>query len=113
MRRYIALVETNPGAGLTARMPDFPGVRAIAETLDTLRDRLADDLAANIAAMDKARQTLPEPSSFDALMADPRYRNCAAFLVWTKDATAALPAETRPDNSLGVNANDEWPEADA
>ena len=108
MRRYIALIRPDAEHGLAATLPDFPGVAARADGLDALRERITAALAAHIEGMEKRGERLPGPSSFEALMADPRHAEGAAILVTAK---GGAPGRSEPYG--GGNSNDEWPEADA
>ena len=108
MRRYIALIRSDPEHGLTASLPDFPELAASAKALDELRERIAGALAAQVEGMEKRGERLPAPSSFEALMADPRHADSAAILVMAKGA-----ATGRAEPYGGGNSNDESPEADA
>jgi predicted RNase H-like HicB family nuclease len=113
MRRYIALIQADRDHGLTAKAPDFPGLSASAKTLDKLRETLGDHLAAAIEAVERAGAALPEPSSFETLMADPRNADHAAMLISAKRAKPAVPGEAPLAEPFHAGSNDEWPEADA
>jgi predicted RNase H-like HicB family nuclease len=113
MRQYIALIQTNPDQRLVAKLPDFPGLFLVAKTFDKLRELLTEDLASRIEEMEQAGNALPEPSSFEILMADPQNRDCAAILIWARGARQATPGGRKPAEPLHGESNDEWPEADA
>jgi predicted RNase H-like HicB family nuclease len=114
MRRYIALIHPDADHGLTVTLPDFPGLVAGAEVFDKVRELITGALVAHIEAMERRGERLPVPSSFEALMADPRHAESAAILIWAKGAKLAEPRENRPAEPFrGGNSNDEWPEADA
>jgi predicted RNase H-like HicB family nuclease len=113
MRRYIALIQSNSDYGLAAKLPDFPDLFVVAKTMDKLRELVTDDLASHIEAMQRAGKTLPAPSSFDALMAEPQNRDYAALLVWARDAAQPIPRQGNQTEGLHAQSNDEWPEADA
>jgi predicted RNase H-like HicB family nuclease len=113
MRQYIALVQTNPDYGLAARLPDFPALFAVAKTLGGLRGLLTEDLASHIEGMGRAGEALPEPSSFETIMADPNNQDCAAILVWARGARPTARQREAPVDSLHAKSNDEWPESEA
>jgi predicted RNase H-like HicB family nuclease len=111
MRRYIALIETSREHRLAARVPDFPGVSSMAPTLRELRDSLSDSLALAIEERERGGEPLPEPSSFEALMA--ANADHAAMLIAPKRKKAVAPTQARAAEPLHALSNDEWPEADA
>ena len=113
MRQYIALIQTNPGGRLAARLPDFSESSVVAETLGELRALLTDHLASRIEDMHQAGKAPPSPSSFETLMADPSNRESAAILVGAKGVKAAAPREEVSADAIHGRSNDEWPEADA
>ncbi|WP_158814461.1 type II toxin-antitoxin system HicB family antitoxin [Methylocapsa sp. S129] len=113
MRRYIALVQVSPDRGLSAQLPDFPGLFSAARSFDKLRHALGDHLASAIEEMERAGQALPEPSSFEKLMADPGNADRAALLVSAQRAKQNVAGEVRPAEPLHAQSNDEWPEAEA
>jgi predicted RNase H-like HicB family nuclease len=113
MRQYIALIQTNPDQRLSAKAPDFPGLFLVAKNLDKLRELLTEDIASRIEEMEQSGKALPEPSSFEILMADPQNRDCAAILIWARGATQAPPGGRSSVEPLHGESNDEWPEADA
>jgi predicted RNase H-like HicB family nuclease len=114
MRRYIALIHPDADHGLSVTLPDFPGLVAGAEAFDKVRELITGALVAQIEAMERRGERLPIPSSFEALMADPRHAESAAMLVWAKGEKLASSRDDRPAEPFkGGNSNDEWPEADA
>ncbi len=113
MRRYIALIRSNPDGGLAARLPDFPKISGFAKTLDELRELLTAELAARVGSLQREGRPLPAPSSFEMLMADPENRDHAALLVWPPGATPEAARQDGRTDALNARSNDEWPEADA
>jgi predicted RNase H-like HicB family nuclease len=113
MRQYIALVHADPDGGLTVTLPDFPGLFAGVGGLDKVRDLMTEALASHIEAMQRAGEALPQSSSFESLMADPRNADCAAMLIWAKGGKRAARRRDDQVDSLHAQSNDEWPEADA
>jgi predicted RNase H-like HicB family nuclease len=112
MRRYIALIRPDPEHGFAASLPDFPGLTASAEAFGALRERIAGALAAHIEGVEKRGERLPAPSSFEALMADPRHAESAAIIL-SVEGGAQGRGERPAEAYRGGNSNDEWPEADA
>jgi predicted RNase H-like HicB family nuclease len=111
MRRYIALIETSRDHTIAATLPDFPAISCAAASLRDLRDALADNLAASVEDLERNGQTLPEPSSFETLMAS--HADHAAMLIAPKRKKVAVPAQGNRGEPLHARSNDEWPEADA
>jgi len=109
MRYYIALAQSSPRGGFTLSLPDFPSWRAAARSIDEARAAASRGLARRIEDMLAYGETVPEPSSFADLIADPRYRGCETLLV------AAPPLDRRDaaDAPFHRISNDEWPEASA
>jgi predicted RNase H-like HicB family nuclease len=111
MRRYIALIETSRDHIIAATLPDFPAISSAAASLRDLREALADRLAAAVEELEGAGQALPEPSSFEALIAG--HPDHAAMLIAPKRKKANIPAQSQAGEPLHARSNDEWPEADA
>jgi len=90
MTAYIALLRRDPGSDFGADFPDFPGCITAGKTLDDARRMAAEALDLHMAGMLADGDPIPEPSSLDAIMADPENRDATAFLV---DVTT-LPAKS-------------------
>jgi predicted RNase H-like HicB family nuclease len=106
LRRYIALIRPDAAHGVTVTLPDFQGLVVGAERFDQAREAITSALAAHVLGMEGRGERLPAPSSFDALMADPRHGEGAAIVVFVK-------GERSTPEAPRSNSNDEWPEADA
>jgi predicted RNase H-like HicB family nuclease len=113
MRYYIALAHSSPDRGFAVTLPDFPGWRAMVRSFDEIRPAAARGLAAVIEGLLARGGAIPEPSSFDALMAAPGNQDCEALLVPAPEPAAAAHAPGRPDDPFHRASNDEWPEASA
>jgi predicted RNase H-like HicB family nuclease len=111
MRRYIALIETSRDHSIAATLPDFPAISCAASSLRDLREALSDNLAAAVEELERTGQPLPEPTSFDALMAS--HADHAAMLIAPKRKKPPMQARDHATDSLHARSNDEWPEADA
>lgn len=94
MASYIALLRKDPESDFGVDFPDFPGCVTAGETLDEAR-RMADEaLGFHIEGLLADGDSLPAPSSLEAVMADPANREAVAFLV-----TVAAP----PSRHVRVN----------
>ncbi|PPQ30156.1 type II toxin-antitoxin system HicB family antitoxin [Rhodopila globiformis] len=94
MTAYIALIRKEPGSDFGVDFPDFPGCVTAGRTLDEARRMASDALDLHIRGMVEDSEQLPEPSSLDAIMADPGNRDAVAFLV---------DAASKPARSVRVN----------
>ncbi len=66
--------------------PDFPGCVTAGTSLDDAKDMALDALALHIAGLVEDGEAIPDPSSFDAVMADSGNTDAAGFLVSVKPA---------------------------
>lgn len=90
MTTYIALLRRDPDSDFGVDFPDFPGCITAGKTLEEARQMAAEALDLHMAGMLEDGDPIPEPSSLDAIMADPDNRDATAFLV---DVTT-LPAKS-------------------
>ena len=81
MTTYIALLFKEPGSDHGVAFPDFPGCVTAGATLEEARHLAAEVLAFHIDGMRASGETIPEPSTLDAIMADPENRDGFGFLV--------------------------------
>lgn len=94
MTSYIALLFKKDGSDYGVAFPDFPGCVTAGETLEEARRLAAEALAFHIDGMRAAGEAIPDPSTLDAVMADPGNRNGFGFLVEMPDP---------PGRSLRIN----------
>jgi predicted RNase H-like HicB family nuclease len=81
MRSYIGLIHKEADSDFGVSFPDFPGLATAGTTLDDARAMAEEALAFHIEGLVADGEPIPEPSSFDAIMADPVNRDVAAVLV--------------------------------
>jgi predicted RNase H-like HicB family nuclease len=94
MTAYIALLRKDPTSDFGVDFPDFPGCVTAGKTLDEARTMAAEALELHIEGMQEDRDPLPEPSTLDAMMADPENHLAVAFLV---------EVGTKPARSVRIN----------
>ena len=81
MRQYIGLIHKDPDSLYGVSFPDLPGCVSAGATLDEARDMAAEALALHLQGMAEDGEAVPEPSSLEAIMADPENRDGVAILV--------------------------------
>jgi predicted RNase H-like HicB family nuclease len=81
MQHYVALIHKDADSDFGVSFPDFPGAITAGRTLDEARDLAAEALGFHIKGMVEDGEAVPEPSSLDAIMADPENREGVAILV--------------------------------
>ncbi len=91
MAEYIALIHKDADSGYGASFPDFPGAITAASTLEELRGEAEEALALHLEGMIEDGDTIPDPSSLDAISGNPEYRDAVAVLV-VKAPEAIAPA---------------------
>src|SRR5271170_6785008 len=93
MRQYIALIHKDADSDFGVSFPDFPGCVTAGATLDEARDMAEEALAFHIGGLEQDGEDLPEPSSLEAVMADPDNR----------DSAILVRAPDRPIKSVRIN----------
>jgi len=81
MRGYIAIIHKDADSDFGVSFPDFPGCITAGATLDEARAFAEEALALHVEGMIEDGEAIPEPSSFEAVMADPANRDGVAILV--------------------------------
>lgn len=84
MRNYIGLIHKDAKSDYGVFFPDFPGVISAGTDLDDARQMAADALAFHLEGLAEDGVAIAEPSSLEAVMADPDNRNGVAILVGVK-----------------------------
>ena len=74
MSEYIALIHKEPSSDYGVSFPDFPGCITAGVTLDEAQREAVEALALH-------GESIPEPASLDAVMAQRENRDAVAFLV--------------------------------
>jgi predicted RNase H-like HicB family nuclease len=78
---YIAYLHKDRNSDFGVSFPDFPGCITAGKTLDQAHRMAAEALAFHIAGMVEDGDTIPAPSTLDALADDPARKDAVAFLV--------------------------------
>jgi predicted RNase H-like HicB family nuclease len=86
MRQFIALIHKDAQSEFGVSFPDLPGCVTAGATLDEARDMAAEALALHLEGLTEDGESIPEPSSLEAVMTDPANRDGVAILV-------AVPAQ--------------------
>jgi predicted RNase H-like HicB family nuclease len=81
MRYYIALLHKEPKSDYGVSFPDLPGCITAGRTLDEARAMAVDALALHLQGMIEDGSAIPEPSSLEAIMADPDNRDGVVTLI--------------------------------
>ncbi|XHE14090.1 type II toxin-antitoxin system HicB family antitoxin [Agrobacterium deltaense] len=84
MRNYIGLIHKDADSDYGVSFPDFPGVVTAGTDLDDARRMAEEALALHVEGMIEDGDAIPEPSSLDAVMADPENKDAVAILVTLK-----------------------------
>jgi predicted RNase H-like HicB family nuclease len=86
MSEYIVLIHKESGSDYGVSFPDFPGCVTVGVTLDEARREAVEVLALHIDGMIEDGEAIPEPASFEAVMAQRETRDAVAFLVSVRNA---------------------------
>ena len=98
MAIYIAVVHKEPKSDFGVSFPDFPGCITAGETIDEAKDMAQEALALHIQGCIEDREALPSPSKLEEIMADPDFKDAAAYLV--VDVPDSKPRITRVNISI-------------
>jgi predicted RNase H-like HicB family nuclease len=94
MPQFIGLIHKETTSDYGVSFPDFPGVVTAGATLDEARSLAEEALAFHLEGLAEDGETIPEPSSLEAVMADPENRDGVAILV---------AVDAGPSRSIRVN----------
>jgi predicted RNase H-like HicB family nuclease len=100
---YVAIIHKEAGSDYGVSFPDFPGCITAGRTLDEAKDMAIEALSGHIADMQASHEAIPAPSSLDAIMADPDFRDGVAFLVGVNAARGSTVRRiniTVPEDAL-------------
>jgi predicted RNase H-like HicB family nuclease len=100
MRNYIGLIHKDADSDFGVSFPDFPGVVTAGTDLDDARRLAEEALAFHVEGLVEDGEAVPEPSSLDAVMADPDNRNGVAILV-------SLKGESRKSVRINVTLSED------
>jgi predicted RNase H-like HicB family nuclease len=81
MRYYIALLHKEQESDYGVSFPDLPGCMTAGRTLDEARAMAVEALALHLQGLVEDDNAIPEPSSLEAIMADPDNRDGVATLI--------------------------------
>jgi predicted RNase H-like HicB family nuclease len=84
MRQYIGLIHKDAKSDYGVSFPDFPGAVTAGTSLDDARNMAEEALALHIEGLVEDGEAIPEPSTLEAVMADPVNRDGVAILVGVK-----------------------------
>lgn len=87
MRNFIGLIHKDADSDYGVSFPDFPGVVTAGTDLDDARRMAEEALGFHVEGMIEDGDAIPEPSSLEAVMADPGNRDGVAILVPLKTAS--------------------------
>lgn len=88
MPTYIALLRKDPDSDYGVDFPDFPGCVTAGETVDEARAMAAEALAFHVAGMAEDGFSMPKPSTYAAVVADPDNADALLFPVEVPAKTA-------------------------
>jgi predicted RNase H-like HicB family nuclease len=81
MTAYIAMIHKDPDSDYGVSFPDFPGCVTAGSTLEEARDMADEALGAHVGYLRETGRAVPEPTTLDAIMADPETAGAVSFLV--------------------------------
>jgi predicted RNase H-like HicB family nuclease len=81
LRQFIALIHKNADSDYGVSFPDLPGCVSAGATLDEARVMAAEALAFHLEGLAEDGETIPEPSSLEAIMNDAANRDGVAVLI--------------------------------
>jgi predicted RNase H-like HicB family nuclease len=102
-RNYIAVISRDRDHGFRVDFPDLPGRCAFAAAFDEASSEAAAALAVALDAMERDGVALPEPSSFTAILSNPKYRDGVAIRVHAPRAPTV-----RADRDREPSSQDAW-----
>ncbi len=82
-RYYPAIIE-RWASGFGVTFPDFPGCTGYGETVQEAALKAEETLAAQVAALDREKEPIPEPTALDEISFDADIHEVARILVRTE-----------------------------
>jgi predicted RNase H-like HicB family nuclease len=95
MTEYIALIHKDQHSSFGASFPDLPGCISAADSLEGLRPMIEESLSLHIEGLLEDGDTLPEPSTLDAIVKSKDYTDAVAVMV--------VKSPEAPDATVRVN----------
>jgi predicted RNase H-like HicB family nuclease len=90
MRYYIGIIHKDDDSDFGISFPDFLGCISAGSTLDEALAMGREALAGHIELMVDEGEAIPEPSSLEAVMEDPDYRDGMPVLVPAPEISARI-----------------------
>ena len=81
MPHYIALIHKDADSDYSVSFPDFPGCVTAGSTIDEAKDLAHEALALHIKGMIEDGDRIPEPTTLEAVQADPASGDDLAFML--------------------------------
>jgi predicted RNase H-like HicB family nuclease len=81
MRNYIGLIHKDADSDYGVSFPDFPGVATAGKDIDDARAMAQEALALHVEGLTEDGETIPEPSTLEAIMSDPENKDAVAVLI--------------------------------
>ena len=81
MTYYLGVIHKDPDSDFGISFPDFPGCISAGSTLQEVMDMGREALGAHIELMREIGETIPPPSSIEAVEADPDFSDGAPVLI--------------------------------
>ena len=100
-RHYVGLIHKDPDSDFGISFPDFPGCVSAGATLDETLAMGREALQGHVELMAEVGEAIPEPTSIEAVVADPANRGGAPILV---PFTPAPPRTVRVNITLAEDA---------
>jgi predicted RNase H-like HicB family nuclease len=101
MKLYIGIIHKDAGSDYGVSFPDFPGCISAGESLEEARAMAEEALNFHVEMMVEAGEPIPEPSTLDAVMRDPDFRDGVAIMLPLKQAPRVVRVNiTLPDDVL-------------
>jgi predicted RNase H-like HicB family nuclease len=72
---FVAVIHENEDGEFVLQFPDLPGCSAVAPTEGDARSIAAQVLADRLDSIRQTGQAVPQPSTFTAILSDPKWRD--------------------------------------
>ena len=81
MRQFVAIVLKEAGEDFVVTFPDLPGCVTFVGSLEAAPAAAAEALADRLEKLEWIGETIPEPSTYEAIRRDPRNADCEVIHV--------------------------------
>ena len=92
-RAFIAIILKHAADSFEARFPDLPFCVAFAATEEEAIVAAAEALVDQLAELLQSDESIPSPSTFAQIFADPQWRGCAARRIQATTSAAQRPID--------------------